>query len=447
MALRNKAALTEEYRTDAHQPPSPQMSKHLQLAELVEMLEFVENCDDPNIKNSKLWNEVKTNLFENSDEHTPDHIDCPACKFVDVMLQADLRGMAKMKFPDAAEIWARYRRMDRRLKERTHETNDDYIRALKVFFKEQYLSGITPGMLKAYQDSRVNNMMVFRVEGKNVARSPWPRKASHSRVNHELNCLSQMLRDCKEWPRLKDFYFPLPVPSWSPREVLTEEQEEELFRKAAGVSAASLAYCVAVITNNTTASGIEIRGIRLKDVCLRKPDEISDFYIGETKGDQRPRRVPMNRAARWAFEQLYKRALKLGCSDPEHYLIPFRNKKGFYEPDMMSSRWVLRRSWNVLRQLTGFHELRPHDLRHHCITKMLEQPDVNPETVIAMAGHVGERMMRYYSHQRIKAKFAAASAIEPTFEMKAAAAEGRRRHLAEKRRQKEASRAKLTLES
>jgi integrase len=423
------------------------MSKPFQVEDILKVLEFAEKYGSPNLKNFEMFKAFKVDVFNLCDQHTPDHINCPACESADLLVKADLLGMAKMKFPDAAELWMKYRRLNHKIRERTHETNDDYIRALKIFFNGQYMSGITPGMLKSYQEARLNNLLVIQEKGKNQAIQPWKKKAGHSRVNHELNCLSQMLRDCKEWPKLKSFYFPLTIPSWSPREILTEEQEEELFRKAAGVPEASLAYCVAVITNNTTASGIEIRGLRLKDIFLRPPDEISDFYIRETKGDQRPRRVPMNRAARWAFEQLYKRAIKLGCSDPEHFLIPFRNKKNFYEPDKMSSRWVLRRSWNILRQLTGFKGLRPHDLRHHCITKMLEQADVNPETVFAMAGHIGEKMMRYYSHQRIKAKFAAASAIEPTFEMKVAAAEGRRRHLAEKRRQKEASRAKLTLES
>jgi hypothetical protein len=38
---------------------------------------------------------------------------------------------------------------------------------------------------------------------------------------------------------------------------------------------------------------------------------------------------------------------------------------------------------------------------------------VNPETVIAIAGHVGRKMMEYYAHQRTRVKYAAVMAIEP----------------------------------
>jgi hypothetical protein len=48
--------------------------------------------------------------------------------------------------------------------------------------------------------------------------------------------------------------------------------------------------------------------------------------------------------------------------------------------------------------------LRMYDLRHHCITELLEDPRNSEETVQAIAGHVSRRMMQRYSHIRSAAK-------------------------------------------
>ena len=55
------------------------------------------------------------------------------------------------------------------------------------------------------------------------------------------------------------------------------------------------------------------------------------------------------------------------------------------------------------------------------MTRLLEN-DVNPETVIAIAGHVGRKMMEYYAHQRTRVKYAAVLAIEPKPRKRAMAA-------------------------
>jgi integrase len=86
--------------------------------------------------------------------------------------------------------------------------------------------------------------------------------------------------------------------------------------------------------------------------------------------------------------------------------------KSEFDPTRQASKSWLRKSWDKLRTATGFYDLSPHDLRFHCITRMLEN-DVAPETVIAIAGHVGINMMRYYAHQRTRVKYAAVMAIQP----------------------------------
>ena|ERR1039458_597009 len=356
--------------------------------------------------------------------HTIDHINCPSCQAYDKFVKSDLHGMAGQKFLDAARVWISAQRKSDKLRPRTPETVAEYLRALNKFFKDIRMSPINPGMLKAYQQARLSN--AIGVAGK--IHRPWRKMASHSRINHELNVLGQMLRACNEWEKIRPYYFPLQTNSWSPREILSEKEEEELFRKTAGYPEAELAYCVATITNNTTASGVELRGLRLENVYLRPTGEISEIYIppDACKNNYRPRKIALNEVAKWAVSKVYQRAIKLGSTKPEHYLFPIRVKRNEYDPTRSASRWFLRCSWNHLRDISGFHQLRPHDLRHHAITRMLEN-GVDGELVNAISGHVSKRMREFYSHQRVRVRYEAAQAIEPDYDVRKLVADGRRR--------------------
>ena len=356
--------------------------------------------------------------------HTLDHVDCPACHQFDKLMKLDLLGMAGQTFPEAAKVWQLVRRHSNSLRERTHESVDEYIAALTKFFKNIRMSSINPGMLKAYQMARKANAMA--ADGKILR--PWHRIASHSRINHEINVLVQMLKACNEWEKIRPYYFPLKLNSWSPREILSEKEEQELFTKVAGYPEAELAYCVAAITNNTTASGLELRGLKLENIFLRADGEISEIYIPPEacKNDHRPRKIALNEVARWAVEKLHARALTLGSTKPEQYLLPFRIKRNKYDPDRPATRWFLRCSWNHLREISGFHHLRPHDLRHHAITRMLES-GVDGELVNSISGHVSQRMREFYSHQRTRVRYEAARAIEPDYDVPKLVTEGRRR--------------------
>ncbi len=54
--------------------------------------------------------------------------------------------------------------------------------------------------------------------------------------------------------------------------------------------------------------------------------------------------------------------------------------------------------------------LRFHDLRHHAITELAESL-ASDQTVMAIAGHVSQRMLAHYSHVRIEAKRKALDAL------------------------------------
>ncbi|MGA9671149.1 MAG: tyrosine-type recombinase/integrase [Terracidiphilus sp.] len=406
-------------------------SKRTNLGDLIEMFSVFRDINERWGKDNPFVQEIYRGVFEKkgSKPHTIDHVDCPACQAVDKIVRADLLGMAGQSFSEAAKVWQHVRRNSNSLRERTHESTDEYIAALSKFFGKIVMRSINPGMLKAYQAARKANAIAV---GGRVVR-PWSRKASDSRVNHEISVLAQMLKACRQWEKIRPYYFPLRLKNWSPREILSEQQEEELFEKVAGYPEAELAYYVAAITNNTTASGIELRCLKIDNVKLRPAGEISEIYIPPEacKNDHRPRKIALNEAARWAMDKVVKRAEKLGSTKPEHYLFPFRVKRNRYDPDRPATRWFLRCSWNHLRELSGFQQLRPHDLRHHAITRMLEK-GVDGELVNAISGHVSQRMREFYSHQRVRVRYQAAQAIEPDYHVGKLVADGRRRSKQEK---------------
>jgi integrase len=355
-------------------------------------------------------------------QHTADHknlvLRAKEAELELVNIDSDI---SRLPFSEAARRWQKLRRQVN-AKESTNDEDECYIRALDKLFGPIRLCDVTAGYLKIYQDLRSTNPVIGTDANGNEMRR-WPRTAGNSRINHELNCLAMIMqgklkkgqaaRHPKLWAKLKPFYFPLAQPKWSPAEILSEEDEEDFFSRGASHPEAQLAYWVACITNNTTATGIELRGLRLKNLFLRTGKELSEIYIPEdaVKNDSRPRKITLNRTARWAVEQCYKRALTLGATEPNHFLFPFRVHRGKWDPTRRASRWFVRNSWNKLRTATGQAAVTPHKFRHQCITRLLEN-SVHPETVRSIAGHVTEKMMEYYSHIRAQTKYDAVMAIE-----------------------------------
>jgi integrase len=353
---------------------------------------------------------VPVSSFDATEQHTIDHINCPACGAADVALRGVDLNLLQMSFPQASKYWLGLRRQSTQIKPRTIEATETYLNSLGKFFGSIRLCEITPGNLRAYQIARLSNRLL--IESKET--KPWKKATKNTTVNHELSVLQQILKHANIWGRLRPFYFPLKVPTWSPRpEILSIEAEAKLFKDAARDPRAALAYWIATITNNTSAAGMELRGLRLKNVFLREAPEISEIYVPEdaVKNNSRPRKIPLNETAMWAVGECYKRALKLGSTDPDHYLFPFCKARRKYDPTKQASRGFLRKSWEKLRKISGCPHLSPHDLRHHCVTKMLEA-GINESTVKSICGHVTQKMLDYYAHQRAQVKHEALKKID-----------------------------------
>jgi len=293
-------------------------------------------------------------------------------------------------FTEATRRWVEWRESYRR--KGTVANYRAHITALNVFFKHLTLETIMPGHIRTYQEHRRTN------EG-----GLWKRKAGPSYINHEVNTLSQILHIASQWDRMKRFYNPLPLPKKRPQRVMTEEEEQQLFESASKNPDCYLAYLVASISKNTTASGAELRSLRLKHVQLEGEQPCIEIPHEMVKNEYRARRIPLNEIALKQVRRAIERAKYIGCSEPEDHIFPLRVKVGLYDPAKPASPSWIRKQWQVLRKVSGLPWVRPHDMRHQAITEMLEW-GVNEDAVRSVAGHVSQDILRRYSHQRYAAK-------------------------------------------
>lgn len=293
-------------------------------------------------------------------------------------------------FKQAAESWLEDEKLYHS-KTKTLKSYGDYIKRLNTVFGEIPIMELHIGHLREYQRLNV--------------------KRYHPRsVNHDLRLLGRILKRAALWKEIKEHYRPLPEPKWTPPRVLTEKEEQHLFEVAATNEDYSLAYWVASLTNNTSAYGVELRFLQRKHVHMElDPPEL---FIPEAKNEYRERKIPLNERGAIQMQRILDRAESLGSTRPDHFVFPFRLHRGLYDPIRPASESWLRKQWDKMRKEAGFPKLRPGDLRHQIITKLLE--DGQPEEVVrAIAGHVSREMMEYYSHTRTARKFEALKSISP----------------------------------
>ncbi len=278
-------------------------------------------------------------------------------------------------------------------KPRTIEMYEWYVRNLQKVFAGVLLSQIHIGYFLEYQRQR-------RLE------------AGASCVNHELNTLAQILKTSELWDLIEKHYKPLPLPNWTPPKVLTAEEEERFFRVVAGNPDWSVAYWAVSLTNNTSAMGIELRYLQMKHVFLEHEPPTIHIPDTKVKNEFRARVVPLNVVAAKQVRRIVERARGLGAWHPDHYIFPYRLKRGSYDVGKPASPYFIRSAFRTMRKKTGLEWLQPRNFRNQIITKLFESgaPD---ETIMSIAGHQSIKMSRYYSRIRITAKAEALNAICP----------------------------------
>lgn len=301
-----------------------------------------------------------------------------------------------LTFEEASDLWLDERKLTN--KPGTIQCYQDYIARLKPSFSASKLVEIQPWHLLHYQKSQM--------------------KQYHpASINHDCNTLLQILGWAGLRKEIEQHYRPLPVPEWQPPKVLSESEEEAFFKIAGTNPDWALAYYVASLTNNTSASGKELRLLQLKHIDLEADPPLLSVPH-DMKTPHRQRRIPLNQRGCIQVQRLLDRARSLGSTGSDHYLFPFRDKRSkLYDPTRPASASWLKYQWKrmvgtALEQGAIKFPIKPHNLRHQIITKLLE--DGQPEEVVrAIAGHVSRKMMEHYSHARIQRKFEALDAINP----------------------------------
>jgi integrase len=301
----------------------------------------------------------------------------------------------------AAEIILN-QKLSRHLRPKTIESSKGQIKALLSYFGDIPLKEITPGAFVAYQAHR-------------------SKTACADTVNHECALLKKMLKKAPLlvdgirvtlWDSISEYYNPLTPKEWKPPKTFTVAEQCRIFETTKDDSDLELAHIVFRISRNTTACGSELRNLKLGNLELdAHPPRINVPRDG-TKNDVRPRTIPLNEEALAAFQAALSRAAKLGSYRYYHYLFPFRVNRALWNPLKPASTSWLRKQTAQLRKKTGIAHLRPHAFRHLAVTELLES-GAPEQTVIALAGWIGKRMIDTYSHTRIEAKADAVKLLGP----------------------------------
>lgn len=304
----------------------------------------------------------------------------------------DLKGLP---FPQVATQWLEEKQIYNR--QSTLDCYRDYLKRLVTYFTMP-LNDIHIGHIMEYQ----NRM----------------RKHYHpDSVNHDINMLSQIMKKADLWGPIREHYRPLPRPDIDPPKVMSEYEEDRFFEFASRNEGSWLAYWVACFTNNTTASGKELRMLQLKDIEMEHDPPL--FRVPKNmKNPNRPRTIPLNEKGAEIMGQLLRRARERGSTRPEHYLFAFRVKRNFFEPNRPASESWIKAQWKKLvddaiaANIISFR-IKPHNLRHQAITKLLDF-GVPIETVREIAGHgVDSVITRHYYHGRVEKLRSALDLISP----------------------------------
>jgi len=231
-------------------------------------------------------------------------------------------------------------------------------------------------------------------------------KASARTLNKELQVLRQILKRHKMWANLQgDVKFEREHNDVG--RALSREEEQALLH-ACGPNA--LLAAVVTLALNTALRKNEIRTLRWNQIDFEK----RTVTVGRAKTQAGTGRlIPLNQPA---IEALAKWAGRLVEANPDDYVFPACEAAGIerehpdkerIDPSQPITSW--RSAWRAALKRAKL-QIRFHDLRHTCITKLAES-QASEHTLMAIAGHVSHKMIEHYSHIRIEAKRVALDAI------------------------------------
>jgi integrase len=244
--------------------------------------------------------------------------------------------------------------------------------------------------------------------------------AANRTVNMELGILRRILKRAKRWHLLVEEIKPLPE-RHNVGQALQHGEKLKLLKAAASRPEWQLARLAATLALNTTMRACEIRGLQWRDVDLME----RTLTVRRSKTEAGERVLPLNADAWTVILELRERSKLLFGVEPNSswYLFPRgegqgpiakpKNRPGpavSVKPDPTKPMRTWRTAWRNLTKEAGLHGLRFHDLRHRAITELAES-SASDQTIMAIAGHVSQKMLAHYSHVRLEAKRQALDAL------------------------------------
>jgi integrase len=326
-------------------------------------------------------------------------------------LSASHQGFAKLAFTQAADSYFNGRKLE--LGESSQKKERQLLVKPCEFFQQKCLSKIT-----------AEDVLRFREWRSETGVGP-------AIINMEVGVIRRMLKRARRWHLIGAEIRPLKEPRSIGR-ALTYDEKLTLLRTAGQhdewqrvQAAMSLALC-------TTMRGCEIKRLQWRDI-----DFLGRAVLVRTsKTDAGQRLIPMNDEAYEIVVRLREHAKAFHGIEPRHYVFP-ACEHGHVDPtrNQRSFRTAWRSLTRVIRcptcgKLQGpgktctngkckaaiqdikspLAGLRFHDLRHHAITELAES-QVSDQTIMALAGHVSQKMLARYSHVRTEARRQAVAAL------------------------------------
>ena len=290
-------------------------------------------------------------------------------------IAASHQGFAKLPFSQAATSYFNGRKLE--LSASSQKKERQLLVKPRDFFQEKCLTKITAEDVLRFREWRSESGVGPAI------------------INMEVGVIRRMLKRARRWHQLGADIRPLKEPRSIGRALSYEEklrlvraagQNEEWQRAQAAMS---LALC-------TTMRGCEIKRLQWRDIDFLN----RAILVRTSKTDAGERLIPMNEETLETVMRLRERAKGFKGTEPEHYVFP-ACEHGHVDPKRNQTSF--RTAWRRLTKAAGLAGLRFHDLRHHAITELAES-QVSDQTIMAIAGHVSQKMLARYSHVRSEAR-------------------------------------------
>ena len=297
-------------------------------------------------------------------------------------------------FSDAAEDYLTRKRPSWARK--TYVIEATNLKHLKPHFGRLLVTDLTDRDIAAYQQARQDT------------------NAAHKTINNEVGTLRAILRRHRLWAQLAPDVRMLPVRT-DIGVALTPEQENKLVRACAASRSRSLlpAFTLGIHTG--------LRNEELRFLQWRRVDLLTKVItVGKAKtpsGDGRV--IPLNQTA---ARVLSAWAQQFPDRRPEHYVFP-TERVGFsgideipqvYGTDPLRPIGSWKVAWTAARMVASV-QCRFHDLRHTCITRLLERgvPLAVVASLMGWSPATTTRMAKRYAHFGDSAQRRAMETLDP----------------------------------